>query len=175
MSNFSCSLSRNITSHSMENLTLHCLLRWKMIIITNSHYLTYTFLIKKVGRMYVWNLGVNNCQVERERTSSWTAFGPLSASFERCLLLHIDVRLNWLSCHLAVRDCWWAVLRERGPPRAQEALRLQNWQACAKVQKDRGLRGKAFKLSMNISRDGRLIHVGFRNYSIGSNSWSPHE
>ena len=58
MSNFSCSLSRNITSHSMENLTLHFLLRWKMIIITNSHYLTYTFLIKKVGRMYVWNLGV---------------------------------------------------------------------------------------------------------------------
>ena len=32
MSNFSCSITRNITSHSMENLVFHGLLRWKMII-----------------------------------------------------------------------------------------------------------------------------------------------
>ena len=32
-SNFSCSLSRNITSHSMENVAFPSLLRWKMIIL----------------------------------------------------------------------------------------------------------------------------------------------
>ena len=29
--NFSCSLTRNITSHSMKNLAFHSLLRWKLI------------------------------------------------------------------------------------------------------------------------------------------------
>ena len=33
MSKFSCSLTRNMTSHSMENLTFHSLLRWKVIIL----------------------------------------------------------------------------------------------------------------------------------------------
>ena len=33
ISNFSCSLPRNITSHSMKNLPLHSLLRWNMIIL----------------------------------------------------------------------------------------------------------------------------------------------
>ena len=33
MSNFPCSLTRSMTSHSMENLTFHSLLRWKMIIL----------------------------------------------------------------------------------------------------------------------------------------------
>ena len=32
MSNFSCSLSLNITSHRMENLAFHSLLRWEIII-----------------------------------------------------------------------------------------------------------------------------------------------
>ena len=34
------SLTRNITSHmSMKNLPFHSLLRWKMIVLSNSHYL----------------------------------------------------------------------------------------------------------------------------------------
>ena len=33
MSNFPCSLTGNITSHSMENFTFHSLLRWKMIVL----------------------------------------------------------------------------------------------------------------------------------------------
>ena len=33
MSKFPCSLTRNMTSHSMENLTFHSLLRWKVVII----------------------------------------------------------------------------------------------------------------------------------------------
>ena len=32
-SNSSCSLTRNITSHSMKNLVFHSLLRWKMIML----------------------------------------------------------------------------------------------------------------------------------------------
>ena len=42
-----CSLTSNITSHSMENLALHTLLRWKMIQLPNSHYLTYTLNLFK--------------------------------------------------------------------------------------------------------------------------------
>ena len=33
MSNFSCSLTRNITPHSMKNLAVHSLLSWQMIIL----------------------------------------------------------------------------------------------------------------------------------------------
>ena len=33
MSKFPCSLTRNMTSHSMENLTFHSLLRLKVIIL----------------------------------------------------------------------------------------------------------------------------------------------
>ena len=33
ISNFPCSLTRNITSHSMENLAFHSLLIWQMIIV----------------------------------------------------------------------------------------------------------------------------------------------
>ena len=33
ISDFLCSLTRNITSHSMKNLAFHSLLRWKMIIL----------------------------------------------------------------------------------------------------------------------------------------------
>ena len=33
ISNFPCSLTRNITSHSIKNLAFHRLLRWKMIIL----------------------------------------------------------------------------------------------------------------------------------------------
>ena len=33
MSKFPCSLTRNMTSHSKENLAFHSLLRWKMILI----------------------------------------------------------------------------------------------------------------------------------------------
>ena len=33
ISNFPCSLTRNITSHSMENLAFHSLVRWKMVVL----------------------------------------------------------------------------------------------------------------------------------------------
>ena len=58
ISNFSCSLTRNITWHSMKNLDFHSLRRWKTITLTILLYLTYTSLFKKVGRMYFLHLGV---------------------------------------------------------------------------------------------------------------------
>ena len=54
ISNFPCSLTTNITSHSMKDLAFHSLLRWKMITTTNSHYLTYTFLLKWLGECTFW-------------------------------------------------------------------------------------------------------------------------
>ena len=48
MSNFPCSLTRNITSHSMKNLAFHCLLWWKMItlqILTTSY--PYIYRLEK--------------------------------------------------------------------------------------------------------------------------------
>ena len=59
MSNFPCSLTRNITSHSMENMAFHSLLRRKIIILP-THYLTYTFSLLKVGRMYVLSSGLSS-------------------------------------------------------------------------------------------------------------------
>ena len=37
---------------------------------TNSHYLTYTFLFRKVGRIYFLNLGVKGLKEQR----NWEAF-----------------------------------------------------------------------------------------------------
>ena len=47
-----------ILHHSVDNLASHSLLRLKDDYCTNSHYLIYTFLFKKVGRMYFLSLGV---------------------------------------------------------------------------------------------------------------------
>ena len=54
ISNFPYGLTRNITSHSMKNLTIHSLLRWEMIILPNSHYTTYAFHFKKLGECTFW-------------------------------------------------------------------------------------------------------------------------
>ena len=45
ISNFSCSLTRNITSDGMENLAFHSSLRWKMIIILPIFTTSVTFLL----------------------------------------------------------------------------------------------------------------------------------
>ena len=46
ISNFPCSLTRNIASHSMENLTFHKLTQMKDDYTTNSHCITCTCLFK---------------------------------------------------------------------------------------------------------------------------------
>ena len=52
-----------IASHSVKKLAFHSLLRWKTIVLANSQ-CTYTLCKKKVGRMYVLNLGVKGSMRE---------------------------------------------------------------------------------------------------------------
>ena len=71
MSNFSCSLSLNITSHSMENLAFHSLLRWEIIIrqiLTTS---LIHHLLKNVGRMYFLSLGVKGLTSSKQTNIGW--------------------------------------------------------------------------------------------------------
>ena len=56
MSKFPCSLTRNMTSHSMENLTFHSLLRWKMIIIQILATPLMHFLFKRLGECTFWGV-----------------------------------------------------------------------------------------------------------------------
>ena len=63
MSNFSCSLTNNSTSHSMENLAFHNSLRWKMIalpILTTS---LIHFLFKRFGECTFWELGSERVKI----------------------------------------------------------------------------------------------------------------
>ena len=46
ISNFSCSLTSDITSHSMENLAFHKLIQMKDDYTTNSHDLANRFIFK---------------------------------------------------------------------------------------------------------------------------------
>ena len=54
ISSFPFRLTRNITSHSMKNLAFYSLLQMKDDYTTNSHYLTYTFLFKRLGGSTFW-------------------------------------------------------------------------------------------------------------------------
>ena len=63
MPNFSCSLTKNIMSHSIKNLAFHSLLRLGDDYTTDPHYLTIYVSLQKVGRMYFLNLGVTGLKV----------------------------------------------------------------------------------------------------------------
>ena len=53
--NFSYSLTSKITSHSMENLAFHSLLRWKMIIMYQFSLPAHLYIaLYKVGRINFW-------------------------------------------------------------------------------------------------------------------------
>ena len=54
MSNLPCTLTKNITSHSMENLAFHSLLRWKMIILPILPTSLTHFLFKRLGECTFW-------------------------------------------------------------------------------------------------------------------------
>ena len=54
ISNLPCSLSRNITSHNMENLVFHSLLRWKMIILSILTTSLKHFSLKRLGECIYW-------------------------------------------------------------------------------------------------------------------------
>ena len=57
--------SPEILSHSMKKLAFQNLPRRKMIMPPYPHYLIYTLIFRKVGRMYFLNLGVKGLN-ERE-------------------------------------------------------------------------------------------------------------
>ena len=78
MPNFSCSLTRNITSHSMRNLGFHSLLRLGDDYTANSHYLTIYISLQKVGRMYFLNLGVKGLNLSVWLLASQVNRGPFS-------------------------------------------------------------------------------------------------
>ena len=52
ISNFSCSLTRNTTSHGVEKVAFHSLLSQMEDVYTNSHYLTY---INRLGECTLLN------------------------------------------------------------------------------------------------------------------------
>ena len=54
MSKFPCSLTRNMTSHSMENLTFHSLLRWKVIILQILATSLIQSLFERLGEYTFW-------------------------------------------------------------------------------------------------------------------------
>ena len=54
MSNFSCSLTRNITSHSIKNLAFHSLLSWQMIILPILTTSLIRFSLEGLGECTFW-------------------------------------------------------------------------------------------------------------------------
>ena len=63
MSNFPCGLTRNITSHSGENLAFHS----QDDYTTNSHYLTHTLLSKRSGE-YISTSAIGS---QHNKLSGW--------------------------------------------------------------------------------------------------------
>ena len=51
---FPCSLTSSITSHSMENLAFHSFTQMQDYYTSNSHYLTYTLLFKRLWECTFW-------------------------------------------------------------------------------------------------------------------------
>ena len=64
------SLRRTITPHSMKNLAFDRLLRWETIVLTNSLYLVYSFVFKRLGECTFWTFW-------KWEGSTWT--GPSTA------------------------------------------------------------------------------------------------
>ena len=95
---FVCSLPRNITSHSMKNLDLHSLLRWNMIILPNSHYLTYRFIFKGWENV-LFELG-------NERVSELPSYNP-----RYCYAISVTT--------LSVKFCFMWIVEWRSPDRSK--------------------------------------------------------
>ena len=111
-SNFSHSLTRNTTSHSLKNVAFHSLHRWKMIfVLPNSHCVTYKFLYKRLGECIFFNLGVN-----RKTFWPWQGMGHhfkiiMSHEKLRCLgnvsLATVGLKRHWNSWIWQTRVNWF--------------------------------------------------------------------
>ena len=98
MSNFSCGLSINITSHSVKTLAFHSLLRRKDDY-TNSHYLTYLFIFDRLGERTFWTW-----EWIRNATHRWFR---VCCSWSACIV--------WvLSWHPLLRHCCLSAAERHG-------------------------------------------------------------
>ena len=89
---FPCSLTRNVTSHSMENLAFHSLVRWKMIILRFS---LLHFYISPVGRMCSLYLGVPGRWTIRSSEVSGLSGGEQSRGWDTGAINNADSVFFW--------------------------------------------------------------------------------
>ena len=68
---FPCSLTRNITSHSMKNLAFHSLLRWKMIILPILTTSFIHFSLGRLGECTFWTWDWKGCRTLLKTTLGW--------------------------------------------------------------------------------------------------------
>ena len=108
MSKFPCSLTRNMTSHSMENLTFHSLLRWKVIILQILTTSLIQLLFERLGEYTFWAQERIFCFAEAPwQKDTWTNITidthKLRSAVERDSFLlniknpHFDSLNSWLS------------------------------------------------------------------------------
>ena len=81
MLHFSCSLTRNITSHSMENLGFHSLIRCQMIILSILTTPLIHFFFWRFGRMYFLISGLKGLMPLNLFSSWWTV---ATVTYEPC-------------------------------------------------------------------------------------------
>ena len=68
---FPCSLTRNITSHSMKNLAFHSLLRWEMIILPILTTSFIHFSLGRLGECTFWTWDWKGCRTLLKTTLGW--------------------------------------------------------------------------------------------------------
>ena len=102
-SNFPCSFTRKITSHSMKNLNFHGLLRWKMFTLSIPHLATYAFIwlgectfVNMIRTFGDFRLEAMRTQVGKEvgkvGDRSHYSTESLNSSHNRCQQLRIAAR-----------------------------------------------------------------------------------
>ena len=82
ISNFPCSFTRNITSHSMKDLAFHSWLRWKMIILPILTTSLIHFLLKRLGECTCLNL-VGGMISSREMDGASGTFSCQSSAWKK--------------------------------------------------------------------------------------------
>ena len=112
MSKFPCSLTRNMTSHSMENLTFHSLLRWKVIILQIIATSLIQSLFERLGEYTFWAFWVKGLRSYCNALSLITI-----------IVNHGIVCISLKAKHRSIRQ-WFEEL----PIRQREATFLSNLQ-----------------------------------------------
>ena len=138
ISNFPCSLTRNITSHSMKYLAFHRLLR-RMITLTISRYLTHVHFSSKGWENVLFELGSEsvNCVSEQRSVGCCVPF-----KISRLFSFPTKIRSGGRSlsrsvcyCFVMIHLCQIKSWDEKGAPDAH-ALKpsLEGWLRLAQLQ-----------------------------------------